>query len=113
MSGGNPFVEIENQNPRTTHHGDRFGNWRFDARYNQPSLDYIGPVGLYHGFTQANPYWVPLARLNTEAQLSGWIEHLETTGWWYEGTNRADFIGAVRRLWATGYIHRGKQHDVR
>lgn len=92
------------------HHGDRFGNWRFDARYSQPSIDYVGRVGPYHGYTQANPYWIQLSELKAKAGLAHWIEHLETKGWWYAGTNRADFLRAVQTLCADGYLYRGRHY---
>ena len=77
-----------------------------------PRLTTSGPVGAYHGYTQANPYWIRLSELRTAAGLAHWISHLETKGWWYEGTNRADFLRAVHTLCANGYDYRGKHHDV-
>ena len=105
-------MKTETQNTHAPHHGDRFGNWRFDARYGQPSIDYVGPVGLYHGYTQANPYWIRLSALKTEAGLGHWISHLETKDWWYEGTNGADFVRAALSLCADGYVYRGRHYKV-
>ena len=104
-------METETQNTRATRHGDRFGNWRFDARYCQPSIDYVGPVGPFR-YTQNNPYWIRLSELKTSAGRARWIDHLETKDWWYEGTNRADFLRAVSTLCTDGYVYRGRHYSV-
>lgn len=43
----------------------------------------------------------------TEAGLTHWIGHLETKGFWYEGSNREDFLTAVTAL-RLGWLRRGK-----
>jgi hypothetical protein len=102
------IVDVEQKIPQ---HGDCWGHWRFDARYGQPSIDFVGPlyVGSPHqGYSVANPYWIPLARLNSPAALKHWIDHLEEKCWW--NRNKADFLTAVKTLQRLGYIYRGKHY---
>jgi hypothetical protein len=99
------------ENEPIPHHGACWGHWRFDARYGQPSIDFIG------GGYKNNPYWIALSRIKTPANLAFWKQHLGDKAWFggYVGTeraNRADFLTAVKTLQRLGYVYRGRHYTV-
>ncbi len=79
--------------------GDRWGNWRFSG-WSNASLDFVGKP-----YRPSYPYWIRLNPLLTDKGLKWWTDHLETKWWWYEGSNRANFLAAVDAL-RSGYVRR-------